>query len=146
MKKAHLIPKSNIILQTPQDVTLKTEKKEAIDTKIQARGQKLKITPGATPLVRAQIIPLTNKPNVLSGLIAKKDGTPVESAIFIVRDENGIPVRALKTNKLGQFLSATSLANGQYQVEVESESAKFDPFTINLNGQVVAPLEIKAKE
>lgn len=144
LKKARLVLKPNIIT-APQDVAFKTQKKETQDSRISTRGQKLKVGV-PTQLSRAQMLPLTNKPNVLSGLITTKDGTPLEGAIFIVRDVNGIPVRALKTNKLGQLLSATSLANGQYQVEIEANSAKFDPFTINLNGQVVAPLEIKAKE
>ena len=99
----------------------------------------------ASILPRAQIVPLTNRPNVISGLIADASGTPLEGAIVIVRDQNGIPLRALKTNKLGQFLSATSLNDGTYSIEIESELVEFNPVTINLTGQVLAPLEIKAR-
>ncbi|MBI2327118.1 PrgI family protein [Candidatus Curtissbacteria bacterium] len=140
------IPKPNVVLQTAGDVSLKKQEKKESYSKISVQGQKLSGLARSGNLLRAQIVPLTNKPNVLSGLIMTRDGVPVEGAIFVVLDQNGIPVRALKTNKLGQFLSATSLPNGQYHVEVETDWVKFDPFSINLTGQVVGPLEIKAKE
>ncbi len=88
----------------------------------------------------ATIIPLTSTPNVLSGLVTDNHGTPLEGAVLVVRDATGIPIRALKTNKLGQFLSATPLSNGQYVVEVESDRASFNPTSINLSGQVLAPV------
>lgn len=88
----------------------------------------------------AQIIPLTSVPNVISGLVTEDGGTPIEGAVLVVRDAAGIPVRALKTNKLGQFLSATPLSSGNYMVEVESDRAAFRPTSLSLNGQVVAPL------
>ena len=103
---------------------------------------------GAKPaemLSRAQIIPLTNKPNVLSGLVVDGTGMPVENAIITVRDENGVPVRALKTNKLGQFLSATPLPSGQYMIDVDWENATFEPLSLNVAGEVLAPLAIKPK-
>lgn len=88
----------------------------------------------------ATIIPLTSTPNVLSGLVADSSGMPLEGAVLVVRDATGIPIRALKTNKLGQFLSATPLGNGEYVVEVESDKAAFAPTSISLSGQVLVPL------
>lgn len=88
----------------------------------------------------ATIIPLTSTPNVLSGLVTDNGGVPLEGAVLVVRDATGIPIRALKTNKLGQFLSATPLNDGQYVVEVESDKALFNPISISLSGQVLAPL------
>lgn len=92
-----------------------------------------------------QILPLTSTPNVISGLITDNSGVPAVGAVLVIRDASGIPVRAMKTNKLGQFLSATPLANGSYTVEVESEVASFRPATFNLSGQVLPPLGLRGE-
>ena len=96
-------------------------------------------------LTKAQIVPLTNKPNVLSGLVVDGFGAPIEGAILTVRDENGIPVRALKTNKLGQFLSATPLAGGKYRLEIDAPGFSFASLDLVVSGEVLAPLSIKPK-
>jgi len=140
------VPRPYYSLQTPQDVTFKPREKEISDSRISIEVQKSSNIPlSSVVLQRAQIVPLTNRPNVSSGLVLAKDGSPVEAAIIIVRDQNGIPVRAMKTNKLGQFLSATSLADGQYTLEIESKLANFEPLTLTLKGQILAPLEIKER-
>jgi hypothetical protein len=94
---------------------------------------------------QAQIIPLTDTPNVLSGLVTDEKGSPIESAVLVVRDESGIPVRALKTNKLGQFLSATPLSSGTYTIEAESDIASFKHLSLNLTGQILPPIGIKGE-
>lgn len=96
-------------------------------------------------LTGAQIIPLTSVPNVISGLVTDDGGTPIEGAVLVLRDATGIPVRALKTNKLGQFLSATPLANGAYTIEVESDVAAFKAVNLNLSGQIVSPIGLKGE-
>ncbi|OGD93906.1 hypothetical protein A2697_04890 [Candidatus Curtissbacteria bacterium RIFCSPHIGHO2_01_FULL_41_44] len=144
-KQAYFVPKPNQ-RPAPQNASFKQQEVIA-DSKISIVGQNPNVTSIAAGLGKAKIIPLTTNPNTLSGQATSgKDNTPIVGAIIIVRDENGIPVRALKTNKLGQFLSVTSLANGKYSVEIESEQAHFEPFTINLEGQILAPLEVKAKD
>ncbi|MBI4033279.1 MAG: PrgI family protein [Candidatus Blackburnbacteria bacterium] len=145
-KPTQFVPRQKVNLEVQSDVSLKPQKKEVLDSKIKISGQKSQNTPlSAVALERAQIVPLTNRPNVLSGLVTDFNDSSTVGAILTVRDANGIPVRALKTNKLGQFLSATSLENGQYTIEVEGTTANFRPITINLTGQVLAPLEIKAE-
>ncbi len=93
----------------------------------------------------AQIIPLTDKPNVISGLVTDSTGAPIEGAVLVLRDSGGIPVRALKANKLGQFLSATPLPSGTYTIEVESDLATFRAAWINLSGQIVSPIGLVAE-
>jgi len=144
LKRVHFVPKATPKLGVSSDVSLKPEAKEATDSQVSIKGQKSDQAKEGI-LTRAQIIPLTNRPNVISGLISDAAGVPLEGAILIVRDLNGIPQRALKTNKLGQFLSATSLTNGKHTIEVDSQLTNFAPITINLTGEVLAPLEIKAK-
>ncbi|OGD87367.1 hypothetical protein A3I56_01500 [Candidatus Roizmanbacteria bacterium RIFCSPLOWO2_02_FULL_43_10] len=145
-KAQEIIPAFQVKLQTAQGVSLKPQEQITTDSKISINAQKTPaITIPSETLNRAQLIPLTNRPNVLSGLVLKFDESPVVGAIITVRDTNGIPVRALKTNKLGQFLSATSLPNGTYILEVESRQALFEPIKLNLTGEVLSPLAIKEK-
>lgn len=144
-KEAHFVPKPKITTTAASDVRLAPEEKEVLDSRISISGQPTQTSAMQADLNRAQIVPLTHVPNVMSGIVTTKDGEPVEKVILVVRDSHGIPVRALKTNKLGQFLSATPLPDGVYTVEVESELYHFAPFSINLTGQVVEPLEIKAE-
>lgn len=142
-KQGQFVPKPKVTTTTAVGVSLKPEEKELTDSQISIAGQaSANAVPQAT-LGYAQIVPLTARPNVITGVISTQAGTPLEKVILIVKDPHGIPVRAFKTNKLGQFLSATPLADGDYTVEIESESYQFRPFTINLKGQVMQPLEVK---
>lgn len=86
-----------------------------------------------------------SQPNTLVGMVLDQQGKIVEGAIIEIRDSKGIPVRALKTNKLGQFRSVTPLDNGEYEIEIEKEGYQFDILKIKLKGEVVEPLEIRAK-
>jgi len=129
-------------LAPKQEEKPKEEKREFSEFSISDKDQQNQVS--ATPQ-QAQIIPLTDKPNVLSGLVTDDKGNPIESAVLVVRDESGIPVRALKTNKLGQFLSATPLSSGIYTVEAESDIASFKPVSINLTGQILAPIGVQGE-
>lgn len=136
------VPKMKRAVKKAFGVSLAPDKGEILDSKIRVGGQ-----PGASiaplgVLATASILPLTNKPNVISGVVTTADGKPLENVILVVRDAGGIPVRAMKTSKLGQFLSATSLANGIYTIELEDEMGKFKPLQINLQGEVLSPLAI----
>ena len=93
----------------------------------------------------AQMVPLTNKPNVISGIVLGSQNTPLAGAILVIRDETGIPVRALKSNRLGQFLSATPLPKDSYQIEIDAENENFEPVALVLNNEVLKPIEIRAK-
>jgi len=88
-------------------------------------------------------IPTT--PNTLVGMVLNQNNNIVESAIVEVSDANHIPVRAFKTNKLGQFFSATPLKDGHYQIEIEKDNLNFDILSLELKGDIVSPLEIHSK-
>ncbi len=83
-------------------------------------------------------------PNVLVGMVVDKLGSIVEGAILTIRDQDNNVARALKTNKLGQFFIATPLTSGMYEIEVEHEGQSFDIIKIDLVGNLVPPIEIKA--
>jgi len=84
--------------------------------------------------------------NILVGMVLDTQGNMVEGAILEIRNPEGIPVRALKTNRLGQFLIATPLTNDHYEIETEKEGLKFDIIKIEAKGEIVNPIEIRAKE
>jgi hypothetical protein len=79
-------------------------------------------------------------------MVLDRIGRIIENAIIEIRNNKGVPVRALKSNKLGQFRSVTPLDNGQYEIEIEKPGYRFDVLKINLSGAIIKPLEIRAKE
>jgi hypothetical protein len=84
-------------------------------------------------------------PNTIHGLVDDPDGLAITGAVVLVKNAAGAPVRALRTNKLGQFLASTPLENGTYTIEVEKEGFVFDEVKIKLTGTSLPPVEIKAK-
>ena len=85
------------------------------------------------------------RPNIIVGMVLDNEGKIVEGAILEIRNAQGLPVRALKTNRLGQFMIVTSLANGPYEIEVEKEGSRFDIIKIEAKGEIIKPIEIRAK-
>lgn len=88
---------------------------------------------------------LTTFPNVINGVIKDKENNYLEGAVAVIYDKEGLPVRALKTNKLGQFTGSTPLPNGTYTLELEKDNFTFDILQIELTGQILPPLMITAK-
>lgn len=96
---------------------------------------------------RAGLPRLTTFPNVVTGIIKDYDNNLLPGVLVTVKDKDGVPLRALKTNKLGQFAASTQLSNGTYMVEVEDprERFLFDRVQITINGTVMPALQIVAK-
>ncbi len=103
------------------------------------------------PLVEAKInqqlpIPQTpTRPNIIVGMVLDKEGRIIEGAILEIRNQQGLPVRALRTNRLGQFMIATPLEKGFYEIETEKEGYQFDIIKIEVKGEIIKPIEIRAK-
>ncbi|MCL4360428.1 PrgI family protein [Patescibacteria group bacterium] len=97
--------------------------------------------------IRAGIPRLTTVPNVVTGIIKNETGDLLPGILITVRDFEGVPLRALKSNKLGQFAASTPLQNGTYVIEVEDPRGKhhFDRAQITLAGNQAPALEISAK-
>ena len=91
---------------------------------------------------------LPTTPNVVIGVVNDHTGLGLTNILITVKDLRGTPLRALKTNKLGQFFASTPLSNGTYVLEVEDPVKKyaFDLIEIKLLGNIFAPLEITAKK
>lgn len=88
---------------------------------------------------------LTSTPNLINGIITDALGNYVEQAIIVAHDRQGVPVRALKSNKLGQFIAATPLPSGTFIINVERDNLLFDTIQIELDGAVLKPILIAAK-
>ncbi len=105
---------------------------------------------GPTPAVSAKFatsVPFPHvpeTPNSIVGMVFTRDGKIVENAIIEVRDSEGHPVRALKTNKIGQFFIGQPLKNGSYEMEIEKEGMSFDIIKFEARGAIMPPIEIRA--
>lgn len=105
--------------------------------------EKVKVVVPAKP--KQNQLALTTFPNVLSGVVKDKTDNYLEGAVAVIYDKEGLPVRALKTNKLGQFSGSTPLPNGVYTLELEKDNFTFDVLQIELTGEILPPLMIVSK-
>lgn len=97
------------------------------------------------PMGKSVGLPLTpDVPNLITGIVKNPRNMPLPNILVEVKDNEGNPVRAFKTNSLGQFASATPLLNGTYTMEFEDpkEENKFDFIEIKANGEIILPIEI----
>lgn len=84
-------------------------------------------------------------PNVVVGQVVGPDGKIVEGAILEIREVNGLPVRAIRTNKVGHFITVTPLKNGEYEIITEKEGLSFDIIKFKAEGRVIPPILIKGR-
>lgn len=84
-------------------------------------------------------------PNTIVGQVLTQDGKIIEAAILEIRDPNGIPVRAIKTNRVGHFMTVTPLKNGVYSVETEKEGFVFETVRVSAEGRIIPPILIRAR-
>ncbi|MDP2586054.1 MAG: PrgI family protein [Candidatus Levybacteria bacterium] len=82
-------------------------------------------------------------PNLIIGITKDARGNALSNILVEVKDRDGNPVRAFKTNELGRFASATPLTNGIYAIEFEDPKAqnRFEKMTINVIGKIILPIE-----
>lgn len=87
---------------------------------------------------------IPDTPNVVLGIVKDPRGKVLPNIIVEVVDSSNNPVRAFKTNSLGQFASATPLPVGTYQILLEDTRHvhEFSPIDIEINNEIFQPLEI----
>lgn len=131
---------------------VKKEENKAVDKEddgsmgnLDLKREKLKATGvaefGGIPM------PVTpTEPNVLSGMVIGPNNEIIEEAIVEVRDKSDNPVRVFKTNALGQFRTATPLLSGNYLVVTEKAGFVFDRVNVAMEGKILEPIKIRAKE
>lgn len=123
-------------VQEPQAIT-RTSPQPAVREKVKV------IIP---PKPRPTTVALTTFPNVINGIVKDRENNYLEGVVAVIYDKEGLPVRALKSNKLGQFTGSTPLPNGTYTLELEKDNLAFDVLQIELTGEVLPPLQITAKQ
>jgi len=86
-------------------------------------------------------------PNLISGIIKDRQNIFLPNILVTIKDTDDTPVRALKSNNLGQFGASTPLPKGVYTIEFDDPQKKytFAIIEITLTGDLVTPLEILAK-
>lgn len=87
---------------------------------------------------------VSDSPNVVVGIVKDPRGNVLPNILVEVKDKDGNPVRAFKTNQLGQFASATPLSPGTYTIELEDPKKlqRFSVIQIAANNTVLLPIEI----
>lgn len=109
----------------------------------------LKVTPKVVvPTIKRSVpvnLTLTTTPNVINGIVTDTDNNYIEGVIVVTHDRQGLPVRALKTNKLGQFVAATPLPNGNYTISLEKDNLSFGNVEVSLDGKILPPIAIAAQ-
>jgi len=91
-------------------------------------------------------ITLSQVPNVVNGVVKDASGKMLQGVIVIVKDESGDPVRALKTNEVGQFVVSTPLPNGKYLVTASQVGKRFATMEVVADGRLLPPLSFVSKE
>lgn len=84
-------------------------------------------------------------PNVVVGQIVDQERRIVEGAIMEIRDSGGRPIRALRSNKAGHFITVTQLDNGHYEIITEKEGYEFNPLSFDATGALIPPILIQGK-
>lgn len=97
---------------------------------------------------RADLPSISDTPNVVVGIVKDPRGNVLPSILVEIKDKDGNPVRAFKTNALGQFASATPLTSGSYTIELEDPRGahQFDVIQIMANNQILYPIEITSHD
>lgn len=84
------------------------------------------------------------QPNIIVGQVIDPEGGIADGAILEIKDEQGRSVRALKSNKAGHFLIVTPLPDGKYTIFTEKEGMHFKPVNIEVKGEIISPIAIRA--
>ncbi len=84
-------------------------------------------------------------PNVVVGQVVDQDRRIVEGAIMEIRDSAGRPIRALRSNKVGHFVTVTQLDNGHYEIITEKDGYEFTPVSFDTTGDLIPPILVQGK-
>ncbi len=130
------------------------EQKAQLQTPVQTQepiGQAPVVKP-VSPVIKT--VPMAQKtsqapmvsdfPNIIMGVVKDARGNVLPNILIEVKDNDDNPVRAFKTNALGQFASATPLLNGTYTILFEdpAKTHSFDALQIEASGEIMQPVEV----
>ena len=139
----------------PTTATVKSVAKAVVNPAVAAKPKVIfkpePIPVSTTPAIAATfakdlVLPQSpEKPNLIAGITLDEKGKILPSVILEIKDKRGLPVRALKSNKLGQFFIATPLEDGIYQIAAEGTSKRFAIIKLEAKGEIIPPLKIQAQ-
>lgn len=87
-----------------------------------------------------------SRENVVVGIILDTSGQIIEGAILEIKDMDGRPVRALRSNKLGHFMIATPLIPGDYVLQTEKDGYEFEPYRLRVENKIIPPIAVWASK
>ena len=82
-------------------------------------------------------------PNVIVGQVVDRDRKIIEGAIMEIKNEMGRPIRALRSNKVGHFITVTPLENGRYTIVTDKEGFEFPPVNFDAAGSLIPPILVQ---
>lgn len=84
-------------------------------------------------------------PNVIVGQVVDESRKIIEGAIMEIRDSAGRPIRALRSNRAGHFITVTPLEIGKYDVVTEKDGFDFQPISFEATGNLIPPILVQGK-
>lgn len=85
-------------------------------------------------------------PNVIVGQVVDGERKIVEGAIMEIKDSGGRPVRALRSNKAGHFITVTPVENGRYDVVTDKDGYEFATVHFEATGVLIPPILVQGKK
>jgi len=125
--------------QTPIS-TVTTEVKQTLTGTGRIEGIEAEFSPDAAPPSPPTL------PNTIVGQVIDANRKIVEGAILEIKDSEGRPARALKSNKAGHFMVVIPLTNGNYEIITKKEGFEFEPIKLLVEGKIIPPIAIRAKD
>ena len=86
-----------------------------------------------------------SQPNVVVGQVVDQDRKIIEGAIMEIRDSMGRPVRALRSNRAGHFITVTQLDSGHYEIITEKDGYEFTAVSFDADGNLIPPILVQGK-
>lgn len=83
--------------------------------------------------------------NIIYGTVKNQFGVLADNTVVLIKDVKGNVIRALKTNKLGQFKTQTPVDNGTYLIEAIKGGENFDIIRVEAVGTKLNPVYLIGK-
>lgn len=131
-------------VSTPSKSTSVAPEQTTVFSTTQSQNQILSSAQQITTSTQLPFPKKPTQPNVVVGMVFDQIGNIVDQAIVEIIDSQGMPVRAVRTNSIGQFYITTPLKDGHYTVSVEKVGVRFSPEQLHLCNTLLDPLEIRA--
>ena len=126
-------------------VQKQTQKEEALKdlaARVEELGPQERGVPSAETETKELETPTV--PNIITGIVKNFQGRGIGGVLLIIKNMHNDPVRAIKTNALGQFTISNPLANGTYKINIDVNNEtgfSFDIIDVEATGGIIPPLE-----